>query len=48
MSTDIGSALTAALHTDPISVDVTHPVITDNSITIKGRHLTNSSEIEAW
>jgi hypothetical protein len=29
-------------------VDITHPVITENSITIKGRHLTNSSEIKAW
>ena len=38
----------AAVNADPISVDVTHPIITENSITIKGRHLTNSSEIEAW
>jgi hypothetical protein len=38
----------AAVNADPISVDVTHPIITENSITIKGRHLTNSSEIKAW
>lgn len=32
----------------PIIVDISPPIKSDNPITIHGRHITSTSEIEAW
>lgn len=33
---------------DPVIVDTSPPVKTDLSVTITGRHIVSSAEIEAW
>lgn len=38
----------AEVHSNPVTIDVTPPEITEESILVNGRHLRNISEIEAW
>lgn len=46
-ATDYANRSTAQT-SPPVIIDNTHPVKTDNPITISGRHITSDSEIEAW
>lgn len=39
---------TAVQTSEPVIVDTSPPVKLDNPITIPGRHITSTSEIEAW